>query len=168
MRSLLFTTGLFLLIASTMACGDTATTSSSNGGSGGATTTGEGGTTSQTQSETTTGGSGGGGATGGTVTTGGSGGATGGSGGATGGAGGAPPMGCAETIGTNHGHTLEVTQDDVTAGVDKTYDIQGSSMHSHMVTITAADFANLAGGGTLMVTSTTGAAHTHQITVTCP
>ncbi len=88
MRSLLFTTGLFFLIASTMACGDAATTSSQSGGSGGASTTGDGGTTSQTQSQTTTGGGGSGGATGGTVATGGTGGATGGTGGATGGTGG--------------------------------------------------------------------------------
>ncbi len=141
-----------------LGCGDGNTSASGGTGGTGGATGGSGGATGGTGGAT--GGSGG--------ATGGSGGATGGSGGATGGAGGAPPMGCAETIGTNHGHTLEVTQDDVTAGVDKTYDIQGSSMHAHMVTITAADFANLAGGGTVMVTSTTGAAHTHQITVTCP
>ncbi len=137
-----------------LGCGDSNT--SASGGTGG---TGTGGTG--------TGGTGG--ATGGTGgATGGTGGATGGTGGATGGTGGAPPTGCAETIGTNHGHTLEVTQDDVTAGVDKTYDIQGSSMHTHSVTITAADFASLAGGGTVMVASSTGSAHTHQISVTCP
>ncbi len=91
MRSLFLTTGLFFLIASAMACGDSAVTSSSNGGNGGATTTGDGGTTTDTQSQTASGGGGSGGATGGATASGGSGtgGATGGAGGATGGAGGA-------------------------------------------------------------------------------
>jgi hypothetical protein len=82
----------------------------------------------------------------------------------------AGPAGCTApgvTIGTNHGHVLVVPPADVTAGVDRTYDIQGSSRHAHSVTISAANFATLAGGGTVMVTSTNGAAHTHAVTVVC-
>jgi len=139
-------------------------------GCGDGNTSGTGGTGGTGTGGTGTGGTGTGGTGTGGSTTGGTGGTTsgGGTGGATGGTGGAPPTGCEETIGTNHGHTLEVTQDDVTAGVDKTYDIQGSSMHTHQVTITAANFATLAGGGTVTATSTTGSAHSHEITVTCP
>ncbi len=77
-------------------------------------------------------------------------------------------MGCGTTIGTNHGHSMMVTEADVNAGVDKDYDIMGTSMHTHTVTITAANFATLAmqGGGTIMVTSS-DAGHTHNITVNC-
>lgn len=75
--------------------------------------------------------------------------------------------GCGATIMSNHGHMLVVSQDDVDAAADKTYDIQGGSAHTHEVTVTAADFATLAGGGSVTLTTTTGAAHMHTITVTC-
>ncbi len=78
-------------------------------------------------------------------------------------------MGCGATIGANHSHTLTVSEADVMAGMDRTYDIMGGSPHGHMVTITAAQFATLAmaGGGSIMVTSTTTNAHTHTVTVSC-
>ncbi len=122
-----------------------------------------------------TGGTGGGtGGTGGTGGgTGGTGGGTGGTGGGTGGTGGAGGSapdctnGTNVVIGSNHGHTLMVSADDVAAMADKTYDITGSSMHSHMVTITAAQFGMLAAGDSLTVTSTSGGAHTHDVTVIC-
>ncbi len=148
-------------------CGDGNT--SASGGTGGTGTggTGTGGTGTGGTGGTGTGGTGTGGTgTGGTGTGGTSTGGTGGTG--TGGAGGAPPAGCEETIATNHGHVLVVTPDDVAAGVDKTYDIMGSSMHAHQVTLTAADFTTLAGGGTVTTTSTTSSAHSHGITVICP
>jgi hypothetical protein len=74
-------------------------------------------------------------------------------------------------IAANHGHTLTVSAADVTAGVDKTYDIAGSAGHSHNVTITAANFATLkaTANASLMVTSTSGGTtpHTHVVTITC-
>lgn len=73
------------------------------------------------------------------------------------------------TIGANHGHTLTVSAADVTAGVEKTYDIQGSSPHAHSVTVTAANFATLQSNpnATLALTSTSGGGHTHEITILC-
>ncbi|MGE0327881.1 MAG: hypothetical protein AB7K71_26120 [Polyangiaceae bacterium] len=123
---------------------------SGNGGSGG--------------SNGGSGGSGNGGAGG---TNGGSGGTTGGSAGATGGSGGTGMTGCGATIMANHGHVLMVSQADVDAAADKTYDIMGSSAHTHSVTVTAADFTTLAGGGSITVTSTTSLSHMHTITVMC-
>ena len=78
-------------------------------------------------------------------------------------------MGCGSTIGGNHGHTLTVSTADVNAAADKTYDIMGSSPHTHSVTITAAQFQQLAAspGASITVTSSMGAAHTHEVTVTC-
>ncbi len=67
----------------------------------------------------------------------------------------------------NHGHTLVVSLADVNAAVDKTYDIMGTSLHAHSVTITAADFAMIKAGTTRMVVSTTGGGHTHPVSVMC-
>jgi len=81
----------------------------------------------------------------------------------------APPGACTSptaTIGGNHGHTLVVSLADVQAGVDKTYDIQGTSDHPHSVTITAAQFAMLENGQTLNLTSSL-VGHTHPVTVRC-
>lgn len=70
-------------------------------------------------------------------------------------------------IQTNHGHTLTVSKEDVIAGVEKTYDITGSSGHTHAVTLTAGDFAALAANNAVVVTSTEGSFHTHEVTVSC-
>lgn len=86
-----------------------------------------------------------------------------GGGGGAGGAGG----GCTESIVPNHGHTLTVTMAEVMAGVPRTYDIMGSAIHTHSVTITAAQFMTLQGGGMIMLTTTMGSMHTHDVTVTC-
>ncbi len=82
----------------------------------------------------------------------------------------APAATCATTtaaITANHGHTIMVTAADITAGVDKTYDITGGSGHMHAVTVNAAMFTMLKAGMTIMVTSTLGAGHTHAVTVAC-
>ncbi len=73
--------------------------------------------------------------------------------------------GTSVTIGANHGHVLMVTQAEVQAGVDKTYDIMGTALHTHSVTVTAAMFAKLAMNMSVMTVSTVGASHTHDITV---
>ena len=62
---------------------------------------------------------------------------------------------------------MTVSMADVTAGVDKIYDIMGNSIHTHAVTLTAADFAALKSAGSIMVTSATTSFHSHPITVTC-
>jgi hypothetical protein len=60
-----------------------------------------------------------------------------------------------------------VTAEDVEAGVEKTYNIQGDAGHDHTVTLTAEHFATLAAGETVTVTSSNEIAHTHDITVVC-
>lgn len=60
-----------------------------------------------------------------------------------------------------------VSAADITAGIDKTYDIKGGSTHAHAVMITAAMFTMLKAGMAIMVTSTVGGAHTHPVTITC-
>lgn len=77
--------------------------------------------------------------------------------------------GTSAQISSNHGHTITVSMADVMAAADKTYDITGSAAHSHSVTVTAANFASLMNNpdGSVMVTSTTGDAHTHTVTILC-
>jgi hypothetical protein len=75
--------------------------------------------------------------------------------------------GTSVTIASNHGHVLTVSKEDVAAAADKTYDIMGSATHTHSVTVTAANFATLKNNQSINVTSTTGAAHTHNVTVVC-
>ncbi|MBE7453039.1 MAG: hypothetical protein HS111_30440 [Kofleriaceae bacterium] len=81
----------------------------------------------------------------------------------------APPAACAlnENIGSNHGHVLTVSAADVQAGTERTYDIQGSSIHGHSVTLTATHFAMLAQNQTVSVTSTSSGGHSHTVTITC-
>jgi len=43
---------------------------------------------------------------------------------------------------------MHITLADLTAGVDKTYDIRRMANHSHMITRTAADFATLKSAST--------------------
>ncbi len=70
-------------------------------------------------------------------------------------------------IENNHGHTLIVSIADITAGAQKSFDITGSSAHPHEITLTAAHFATLAGGGSVTVDSTTDASHSHEVVVSC-
>jgi hypothetical protein len=69
-------------------------------------------------------------------------------------------------IGSNHGHTLLISADDVTAGVEKLYDVTGTSSHPHEVLVTAAMFAQLKNKETVMA-SATGGNHTHDVMISC-
>ncbi len=70
------------------------------------------------------------------------------------------------TIGSNHGHTLTVTKAEVTAAAAKSYDIMGTATHTHSVMVSAANFATLATGGTVTITSSSSG-HTHDVVVMC-
>lgn len=69
-------------------------------------------------------------------------------------------------IGANHGHSMTIPPADVTAGIEKTYDLQGSSAHPHTVIITAADFTMLQ-ANTMVVKTSSNFGHTHSVTVRC-
>lgn len=82
-----------------------------------------------------------------------------------------PPPSCAMNgtavlIGANHGHAMTVPKADVAAGIEKTYDIQGTSAHPHSVTLTTAHFAKLANNEDVLTMSTDDG-HAHSITVRC-
>jgi hypothetical protein len=84
----------------------------------------------------------------------------------------APPaaaLSCGATaISANHGHVLALAQGDVDSTVDKVYSIAGSADHNHLVTLTAAHFAQIKGKTAVTVASTIGGdGHTHAVTVNC-
>ncbi len=81
-----------------------------------------------------------------------------------------PPVsaGCHDTLITgNHGHVLAIPTADLTSTVDKTYSIQGTAAHDHLIMLTVAQLGQLKAGTTVTVTSTTGATHTHDVTASC-
>ena len=75
--------------------------------------------------------------------------------------------GTSSNIESNHGHRLDVTKDDVSNGVEKTYSIQDGANHNHGVTITSANFNSLKSNNSIQVVSTSGDGHTHNVTVSC-
>ncbi|MBJ6367084.1 hypothetical protein [Snuella sedimenti] len=75
--------------------------------------------------------------------------------------------GTSSSIASNHGHSLTVSKADVNAGVEKTYDITGSSGHSHNVTVSATQFNTLKSNQQISITSTSGDGHTHSVTIRC-
>jgi hypothetical protein len=75
--------------------------------------------------------------------------------------------GTASSIGSNHGHAITVSKDDVTVGTEKTYAIGNGADHDHNVTITAANFSTLQSNTSIQVESTLGSGHSHGITVSC-
>ena len=77
------------------------------------------------------------------------------------------PQGASGTILENHGHTLLISQADVVAAVPKVYNIQGGANHNHTVSLTAADFAQLALGNQVDKTSSFLQAHSHMVLIAC-
>ncbi len=75
--------------------------------------------------------------------------------------------GTSVAIGTNHGHIMVVSKDEVAAAVDTTYHIQGTSDHDHTVLLTAADYMQLQQDQAIMTTSSFDADHSHAIMVAC-
>jgi hypothetical protein len=75
--------------------------------------------------------------------------------------------GASGVISGNHGHELIVPNADLVAGAGATYGIQGTSPHTHDVTLTADQMAQIADGMSVTVTSSSGGGHTHQVTIAC-
>jgi hypothetical protein len=79
-------------------------------------------------------------------------------------------------IANNHAapymHALTFAKTDVDLTSAQTYSIQGSALHDHTITLSAAQLATLKAGGSVTVTSTSTDApgigpHTHDVMVTC-
>jgi hypothetical protein len=67
-------------------------------------------------------------------------------------------------IGQNHGHVLQVTLADVSAGAAKTYDLTGTAGHAHAVTLEPAVFERLRAGEVVRLPSTRDG-HLHRLLV---
>lgn len=83
-----------------------------------------------------------------------------------------PPAGtlaCAATaISNNHGHALLIPASDTDSMVAIVYSIVGAADHNHLVTLTAAQLAQIKSKTAVTVTSTmAGDGHTHSVTVNC-
>lgn len=72
-------------------------------------------------------------------------------------------------ISANHGHTLTVSKEDVSAGIEKSYTLSEAStdQHIHTVTLTASQFTSLKNNNSITATSTSNGGHTHNVTVSC-
>ena len=75
----------------------------------------------------------------------------------------------AEDQNTTHQHAVTVPAEDVAAGVEKTYPMGPAGMgnHTHMLTVTAANFATLLADGMVTVTSAPDGTHLHDVLITC-
>ncbi|HEY6510461.1 MAG TPA: hypothetical protein VI032_00695 [Burkholderiaceae bacterium] len=78
-----------------------------------------------------------------------------------------PASSCNESISLNHGHALTIAVADLDSTTPKSYDIAAAAGHSHQVTFSPAQLAQLKAGTAVTVTSSVGDGHTHQVTVTC-
>jgi hypothetical protein len=77
------------------------------------------------------------------------------------------PSGANDTnITDNHGHSLSISKEDVDAGAQKTYSIEGLADHPHSITLMVAHFTMLKAGNSVTVTSFSGG-HSHDVTVDC-
>jgi hypothetical protein len=86
----------------------------------------------------------------------------------SGGNGGGNGLSCgASSISNNHGHSLTIDEADLDSATDKTYSIMGTASHDHTVTFTVAQLGMLKNGQSVMVTSSVGAGHTHDVTAKC-
>lgn len=70
-------------------------------------------------------------------------------------------------IAGNHGHSLSIARADLDATTNQTYNITGTANHAHSVTFTPAQLQALKAGQSVMVNSTTDAAHDHAVTASC-
>ncbi len=69
------------------------------------------------------------------------------------------------TVASNHGHVLLVPVSDLWAGAAVTYDIAGTSGHSHWVTLAEGDWSSLREYGSLTLESTDAGGHSHSVMV---
>jgi hypothetical protein len=143
-----------------------------SGGAGGANSSGVGGNNSATGSgaggNSSGSGVGGSGAGGSGSVSGAGGSGAGGSG--SGGMGGSPGPQCGKDASALPDHpwhpAFTIPLVDILAGKDKKYAVK-SPNHSHWITVTAKDFAELNAKGKIVLISTTDSGHNHKVTITC-
>jgi len=83
-----------------------------------------------------------------------------------------PPAGAlscgATSISANHDHALVIPATDLDSNVAIVYGIQGNADHTHLVTLSAAQLAQIKAKTAVTVLSSMGGdGHTHSVTVNC-
>lgn len=79
-----------------------------------------------------------------------------------------PPTNCTGlTFSANHGHILVIPAADMNATVAKTYSVQGTGGHDHLVTLSPGQLAQLRAGGMISVSTTFDAGHAHTMSGGC-
>ena len=74
--------------------------------------------------------------------------------------------GAAGTVSNNHGHSVCLTDTQLTAGAEVTLTLSSGAGHTHAVSLTEEELTNLANGETVQKTSTSDAGHTHSVNFT--
>ncbi|NNK73925.1 MAG: hypothetical protein HKO94_12115 [Flavobacteriaceae bacterium] len=67
----------------------------------------------------------------------------------------------------NHGHSVFVSAEDIEAGAEKTYNIQGTGDHNHQITITEADFLALKNNNAVSFLTNQTNGHEHSVSISC-
>ena len=76
----------------------------------------------------------------------------------------APSAGVQGAVGTNHGHTAEVTAAQITAAGAVSLNITGTATHPHTVELTADEVRRIGQRQQVAKTSSTDAGHSHTVT----
>lgn len=72
------------------------------------------------------------------------------------------------TAASPHVHPLTIPGSDVEIGHDTVYILEdGGTCHTHTLGVTAYDYVYLQAGVTIMIDSSTTAAHHHTVTIAC-
>lgn len=75
---------------------------------------------------------------------------------------------CAIVIAGQDDHELVIPESHVRAGTERQYDIQGVAGHTHVLTVTAADFARIVAGEKVDLKSGQGLGHFHHVYIRYP
>jgi VCBS repeat-containing protein len=76
-----------------------------------------------------------------------------------------PPSGSeVGSVSANHGHSVFITQAQLTAGNSLALDIRGTATHPHTISLTAAQVVTISQNQQVSVISTTDDGHNHTVT----
>lgn len=75
---------------------------------------------------------------------------------------------CSIVVAGKDDHEFVIPEAHVRAGIERQYDIQGVAGHTHVLTVTAADFARIAAGESVDLKSGQGLGHFHHVYIRYP
>jgi hypothetical protein len=75
---------------------------------------------------------------------------------------------CETVVAGKDDHELVIPESHVREGRERQYDIQGVAGHTHVLTITSEDFAQIASGTNVDLVSARGLGHFHHVYIRYP